>query len=100
MPDFDDAKGTSLIIVHDPEYLKYVTEIPDLEYKEVSVEESIRGQLNAFQPSKAHDKRSDFWKDYSKHGFEYTFRKYIYTNEYIIKSQIKWILFKLGLHNL
>lgn len=100
IPDFDDAKGTSLVIVHNKEHLKFVTEIPDLECIEVNVDESIKGQLNAFQPSKPHDKREEFWNDYLNNGFEYAFRKHIYTNKYIVKSTIKWILFKLGLHNL
>ena len=99
LPEFDDGKGTSLVIIHKKEYLKFVKEISDLEYREVNVNESIKGQLNAFEPSKESSKRQVFWQDYSEYGFEYAFRKHIYTNKYIIKSQIKWILFKLGLHN-
>lgn len=99
LPDFDDEKGTSIVIVHKKEYLKFVMDIPDLEYREVDANESIQGQLNAFEPSKANEIRDAFWKDYNKRGFEYAFRKHFYTNEYIMKSQIKYILFRLGLHN-
>lgn len=99
LPEFDDGKGTSLVIVHQPKFLKFVTQIPDLVYQEVNLQESIKGQLNAFQSSQAHKQREEFWKDYSEHGFEYAFHKHIYTNDYIIKSHIKWILFKLKLRN-
>lgn len=99
LPEFDDGKGASVIIVHDPANLKYVTELTDLEYRLVDTDEAVKGQLNAFQPSKASEQREEFWQDYYEKGFDYTFRKYIYTNDYIIKSKIKMILFLLGFRN-
>ncbi len=98
-PDFNDGKGTSCVIVHDEKYIKYITSNPNLEYVEVSVEDAIKGQALNFTQVKPHPDRAIFWKDLQDNGVDYAFKKHLYNTEYIIKSQIKWLLFKAGLRN-
>ena len=98
-PDFNDGKGTSCVIAHDEKYIKYITSNPNLEYVEVSVEDAIKGQALNFTQVKPHPDRALFWKDLQDNGVDYAFKKHLYNTEYIIKSQIKWLLFKAGLRN-
>ena len=98
-PDFNDGKGTSCIIVHDEKYLKYIISNLNLEYVEVPVEDAIRGQALNFKQVEPHPNREAFWKDAQDKGIDYAFRKYLYNTEYIVKSKIKWLLFKVGLRN-
>ena len=99
LPDFYDGKGTSLVIVHDPKHLKYVTEIDTLKYKETDVNDSLIGQMNAFQPSRPDPRRAEFWADYHSKGFDHVMRKYYIPPIRYIKEPVKKILFKMGLRN-
>lgn len=99
LPGFDDGKGTSLVIVHDRSKEKYITEPEGLVYKKVDVNEAVKGQLNAFRPSCANEKRDEFWSEYRSEGFEYVVRRYFIPLKRYIKEPVRKVLFLLKLRN-
>ena len=97
-PDFDDHKGCSMAIVHSRKAEKIINALPNTEILDVSIDEVIKRQGNAFAPSKPHAQRKSFWKDYADKGFPFVLQKYFYYSTVgIIKASIKYMLFKLHL---
>ncbi len=99
LPNFNDGMGISVVIIHNRENVKYVTELLDLEYFETDLNDAIKCQYNAFYPSKQNELREKFWHDYFENGFDFAFKKYIYTKSFVIKQKIKMLLFLLRLRN-
>lgn len=97
VPEFSDGKGSSLVIVHNVNHLKYVTENLNLVTLSVDLTNALKGQTHTYRPTEPNENRTQFWKDYSEKGFDYVFYKYFYTKKLVIKRGIKWILFKLGI---
>lgn len=97
-PDFDDHKGCSLAIIHNEKAEALMKELKDTEVLEVSLDEIINKQGNAFAPSKPHVRRNEFWKDYAANGFSYLLPKYFNCSTIgRFKAEVKYILFKLHL---
>lgn len=97
-PNFDDHKGCSMAIVHSIKAEKIINLLPNTEILDVSINEVVKCQGNAFAPSKPHPMRNDFWEDYTSKGFPFVLQKYFYYSTMgIIKASIKYMLFKLHL---
>lgn len=97
-PNFDDHQGCSLAITHCEKAEKILKELSNVELLEVSIDEVIKRQSNAFAPSKPHHLRDEFWRDYANNGFEYLLPKYFcYTGKGRLKAFMKYVLFKLHL---
>lgn len=97
-PDFDDHKGCSLAIIHNEKAEALMKGLKDTEVLEVSLDEIINKQGNAFAPSKPHVRRNEFWKDYAANGFSYLLPKYFNCSMIgRFKAEVKYILFKLHL---
>lgn len=97
-PDFDDHKGCSMAIVHSRKAEKIINALPNTEILDVSINEVIKRQGNAFAPSKPHPMRNEFWEDYTSKGFSFILHKYFYYSTMgILKAGIKYVLFKLHL---
>lgn len=95
---FDDHKGCSLALVRTQKAHQWLLSLSNTELLEVSINDIIRRQGNAFNPSKAHSLRKDFWTDYQSHGYAYVFNKYLGNNlKYRTKDMIKYLLFLLHL---
>ncbi len=95
LPEFDDAKGTSLVIGRTKKGLAALEQIQYLRKMEVPVELAIKRQANAFAPSMEEKKRAQFWEDYRAHGFDYIAKKYFkYGRAAKVKSTVKLALFK------
>ena len=99
-PDFDDHKGCSLALVRSQKAEEWLHRLKDTELLEVSVEDGIRKQGNAFAPSTPNPRREEFWKDYHQGGLAAVLPKYYYyTPKGRLKSFVKFVLFKLHLRN-
>lgn len=97
-PDFDDHKGCSMAITHSMNAEKILDLLPATEILEVSIDEVIRKQGNAFAPSKPHVQRNSFWKDYVEGGISLILKEYFdYTTNGRIKALVKYVLFKMNL---
>lgn len=95
-PNFDDHKGCSLAITHNLKTELILNQLQNVELLEVSIEEVIKKQSNAFAPSNPHVLRDEFWSDYNKQGISGVLSKYFdYTVKGRFKSFIKYMLFKL-----
>lgn len=87
-----------MAIVHSRKAEKIINALPNTEILDVSIDEVIKRQGNAFAPSKPHAQRKSFWKDYADKGFPFVLQKYFYYSTMgIIKASIKYMLFKLHL---
>ena len=75
MPDFDDNKGVSLIILHNSKG-KEIFESSEkyLDYRLSTERDCIQPQLQ--YPSVASPKRAVFWEDYCRRGYSYVVKKY------------------------
>ena len=74
---------------------------PWLVTKDVTLEEAVKKQGNAFAPSIRNERRDAFWNDYYKNGFEYVANKYFqYDGVHRMKALIKRILFALKIRNI
>jgi Coenzyme F420-reducing hydrogenase, beta subunit len=97
MPDFDDNKGISLVLVNTPKGQNLFETIrQDLEVRESNPSDCLQPQLQ--YPNKPSPRRDAFWKDYFAHGYEYIIKKYAqYTLMNRTKQRIKTILIKTKL---
>ena len=85
MKDFDDNKGTSLLILNTPKAEKFFERITDkLERRESNLEDAFKD--NHRHPAKMNVNRERFWADYYKNGYAYVLKKY--------SSYSKWGRFK------
>jgi coenzyme F420-reducing hydrogenase beta subunit len=99
MPDFDDNKGISLVLINTAEGQKLFENIKkNLIYKENNAKDCL--QPNLQYPSKVSEKREQFWEDYRLNGYEYIVKKYAgYNYKSMLKGIIKSTLAKIGLLN-
>lgn len=75
MPEFDDNKGVSLVLVNSEKGNSFFQNIsPCLIIKESNKTDCLQPQLQ--YPTKPSIRRSDFWRDYNKYGYDYICRKY------------------------
>ena len=75
MPEFDDNKGITLILVNSDKGEKCFAEIEKMiEYRKSNTDDCIQPQL--IRPSEISIERENFWRDYKKYGFEYISKKY------------------------
>lgn len=77
-PEFDDNKGTNLVIINSQKGEKLFKEIKkDINYIDASNLEYIQSALK--ENVKKRDKVDKFWKDYQEKGYEYVLKKYTHT---------------------
>jgi coenzyme F420-reducing hydrogenase beta subunit len=94
MPEFEDTKGVSLLLVNTEKGEKLFSSMKDrIIYKEICLDDCM--QTNLMHPSVPSPKRDAFWRDYHKFGYEYVVKQYAKTN--IIKHTAKKALKKIGL---
>lgn len=75
MPEFDDNKGISLVLVNNDKANKIIEEIKDMiEIRESDIESCLQPQLK--YPSKPSEIRNMFWQDYKNKGFKYIIKRY------------------------
>lgn len=88
MPDFDDNKGTSLILINSLKGQRLIEGIKgNLIYRECKTQDFLQPQLQ--YPSKASTQREKFWEDYRLNGYKYIIKKYA---GYNLKSRIKGLI--------
>ena len=97
MPEFDDNKGVSLLLVNTSTGQKLLENIKqNLILKESNTQDCLQPQLN--EPSKPSHDRSKFWKDYETRGYEYVVKKYAgYNMKNISKMKLRRVLDSMGL---
>lgn len=97
-PNFDDHKGCSMVITRNVKAENILKLLENTEFLEVSIDEVIKKQGNAFAPSIVHSDRNEFWKEYRQNGFSAVLTKYFnYNLPTRLKYLIKFLLFKLNL---
>ena len=75
IPDFYDANGTSVILLHTNHGYELFEEIMNsMDYRECNTSDCW--QLNLEHPTPMFENRSAFWKDYKEHGANYIMKKY------------------------
>ncbi|WP_088188416.1 Coenzyme F420 hydrogenase/dehydrogenase, beta subunit C-terminal domain [Desulfosporosinus sp. FKA] len=101
LPDFDDGKGCSAIILHSLKAKEVICKIDYLIKEEVCIDQIIEKQANAFKPSDPGDKRDEFWQDYNLGGFPLVASKYFfYTSKNRIRFYMHRILFALHIKDI
>ena len=74
-PEFDDNKGTSLVLVNTEKGKKAFEEVSaSILYKETTIENAM--QRAFIRPEYRPDSRDKFWKEYKTKGFNYIVKKY------------------------
>ncbi len=101
IPKMDDKKGTSIVILHNEKSKDILNNISDdINYVQVSIDDAVAGQKNAFVPSCINKNRNKFWESYFDNGFKVVVKQYF---EYCIINKLKYtvkkILFKLKIRN-
>lgn len=100
-PNFDDGKGCSVALVRTMKGQEILDETVWISKMEVTLDDSIAKQANAFSPSEADPAREQFWKDYKAKGFPYVAKTYFgYTATARTKAFIKRILFAFHLKDI
>ncbi len=85
MPDFDDDRGVSLVLLNNKKGEKIFSEINDyIIYRESSKDKAK--QRNLQEPTKRSPKRKQFWEDFNENGYESVAKKY---TTYGFKNRIK-----------
>jgi len=88
MPDFDDNKGVSLLLVNTPKGQQVFDAIKNnLQYRDSNVVDCLQPQL--LHPSEPSPKRDAFWADYKQLGYEFVVKKYA---GYGLKAEVKLII--------
>ncbi len=92
MPEFDDNKGTSMLILNTNKALNLYNEVKDnLVCRGSNIEDAFYD--NHKKPAKMNVNRDNFWRDYQAHGYLYVAQKYsAYTTVGRIKRQTKIII--------
>lgn len=97
-PNFDDHKGCSMAITRSEKAKSILNKLSNTQSLEVSIDEVIKRQGNAFAPSRPHNQRDEFWFDYNNGGFPVVLPRYFYyTWSGRLKAFVKFILFKMHL---
>lgn len=93
-PDFHSGKMVSLIMVNNGKGTCMLNSISTkIDFILVSKSETLQNALKV--SCKPNVERSQFWNDYTKHGFKYIATKYLEYNIYNrIKDKIRQVLFK------
>jgi Coenzyme F420-reducing hydrogenase, beta subunit len=75
MPEFDDNKGISLVLINTKKGEMAFDVIKD---KTINRKSNVKDciQPNLVAPTKKHDLRDEFWSCYQKYGFEFVLNKY------------------------
>ncbi|MHB8129762.1 MAG: Coenzyme F420 hydrogenase/dehydrogenase, beta subunit C-terminal domain [Mobilitalea sp.] len=88
LPDFDDNKGTSLVLVNTSKGQQLYEEIKrNLIYRESNTRDCLQPQLQ--YPTKKSEERDEFWEDYNRKGYNYIIKKY---TSYKYKNRIKKVI--------
>ena len=97
MPEIDDGKGISLVLINTLKGKKVFEEIKDnLDVWESNTQECL--QPNLIRPTRRPQRRDQFWEDYYYKGFEFIAKKYGgYNFKSIAKKSIKIALMRAGL---
>lgn len=75
MPEFDDNRGCSLVLVNSDKGCEAFDSIrDDIEYQQVCIDKVL--QPNLLHPTPKPEKRNDFWERYYAEGFEKTVEEY------------------------
>ena len=75
MPDFDDNKGTSLVMVNSEKGHRAYESVQDrLTVRDIDVKSVLQPQMQ--YPNSRPIKRDVFWKDYREKGIAYVSKKY------------------------
>ncbi len=92
MPDFDDNKGTSLVLINSDRGEKFFNWIQDeLVVRESNLTDAFAD--NHKHPAKKNVRRAEFWSDYQKYGYGYVVKKYA---AYSTTGKVKrWVKFRL-----
>ena len=100
MPDYDDDKGVSLMLVNTEKGQKWLAGAEGtLLLRPSSIADCMQTMLQ--RPVGMPAKRQQFWIDYSTKGFKYIVRKYGgYNNKSRLQRVVKVVLSKLGLFEL
>ena len=101
LPELDDNKGVSLILVNTPKGQAIFDEIQDkIDFVQSNTKDCQ--QHNLQQPTKMPTNREQFWDDYQNSGFDYIAKKYAgcYSFKGRVKRIIVTLLKKLGLFEL
>lgn len=99
MPEFDDNKGTSLILINTLKGIDLFDRIKEnLVYRESNTQDCLQPQLQ--YPTKPSAQRDKFWEDYWLNGYGYVVKKYAgYNLKSKVKEFVKLTLSKLGILN-
>lgn len=74
-PDFDDNKGSSLVLVNnDKGMLAFESSMDRVKWQETRIEDSLQPPLK--EPFPKPEFRERFWKDFNKKGFNYIAKQY------------------------
>lgn len=97
MPEFDDNKGISLVLINSTKGKEVFENIKnDLIARRSNEKDCLQPQLR--EPSKPSPNRAEFWNDYDAHGYNFVIKKYGgYNLKNICKLRIKNVLDKIGL---
>jgi coenzyme F420-reducing hydrogenase beta subunit len=67
MPEIDDDKGLSLVLVHSPRGEKILKAVKDkIEYKRIDINKAVSGNPAIFASIKEPEKSREFWQDLEK----------------------------------
>ncbi|MDK2937285.1 MAG: hypothetical protein PWP62_2293 [Eubacteriaceae bacterium] len=99
MPDFDDNKGTSLILVNTVKGKWILNSIKEeLSLRESCLEDCVKKQTQLQAPPLPAPYRQEFWCDYEKHGYGYISKKYGGNNVKVhLKNRVRAVLITFGL---
>jgi coenzyme F420-reducing hydrogenase beta subunit len=100
MPEFDDDKGISLILVNTKKGKELFEDINDkIIFNESNLE--VAEQRNLLKPTPPSSRRDEFWDDFNEKGYEYVAKKYTtYGFKNRGKKYLKILLKKIGLFNI
>lgn len=98
MPDFDDNKGTSLILVNTDKGKRILNSIKgELSLRESCLKDCVKKQTQLQAPPMPAPYRQEFWCDYEKNGYGYISRKYGGNNvKTHLKNRVRTVLMTFG----
>ncbi len=92
LPEMDDNKGTSLVIVHSEKGKRLLEEIkPKIKCKQVNFDEAIKYNPSMISTVKPDPKRKEFFENLGKMPFDQLVKKYTYRRSLVrrVLSKIK-----------
>ena len=90
LPEMDDNKGTSLVLVHSEKGQKLFKDIsPKMIYKQVDFDEAINYNPSMLKSVKADSKRKKFFDNLDKLPFDKLVEKYTYRRSFIKRAFLK-----------